>query len=192
MEVAKERFILRIAGSKHDHQHVLLQQISRDLRNEVEAFLYCKSRDDADKRPVNIGFIQTKFFEEIEFAFALSFKILSRVMSGDPRISRRIPFLVVHAIENAREICRPPADNRIKSETVLRSLNLLRIFAADRGDPVGIDQSTLHEVHLVVKLKAINGKEIPAKNQPRHGVCGEDTLISEIVNGENARHLIEC
>ena len=79
----------------------------------------------------------------------------------------------------------------LQTKAVFGGLDLLRVLPADGGEIVGIADRALQEIHLAVELQLTHGEQVPRQHQQRQDLGRKQTLVSQIVNGEDARRLRE-
>ena len=102
----------------------------------------------------------------------------------------RIPFLVVHAVENSKKPVLPPAQKPVQAAAEFLRRDFARITRADRGDDVGKSDSGLETIQLAVKLRAFDREKFRRQIGQRKRVRRENALIGEIVNGQAGRRRI--
>ena len=107
------------------------------------------------------------------------------------RIDGRIPLVVIDAVENAGDVGGAAAQNALQTEAVLRGLDLLGVLAADRGDEIRVSQRALEEVHLAEELQLGDGEQVPGQHEKRKRVRGKDSLIADVVDGEDRGNSLE-
>ncbi len=82
-------------------------------------------------------------------------------------------------------------EGALEHASVGLGLDLLRVGGAHRAERVGEGQASLHEVHLVVELEPALGEHVPGQTEVRHHLLGEEPLVGEVVNREQAARLAE-
>ena len=80
----------------------------------------------------------------------------------EKRIVRRVPFLVIHAVENPEKPGLPLAQQTVQAAAKFLRRDFARVTRADRGDHVGKGDSGLEAVQLPVKFRAFDREIIPA------------------------------
>src|SRR5207248_3957013 len=107
-------------------------------------------------------------------------------MRREVLVVRRIPFAVIHAVENAEQIAAPRAQQAIKAIAELRHLNLFGILAADGRKRGGKIKPSLQRVRLSVEFHPLlEGIEPETKAREQRRI--EEALISQVVNREERR-----
>ncbi len=65
-------------------------------------------------------------------------------------------------------------------------MNFLGVGGAHRSDKIGIGNSRLQEVHIVIELQAIGGEIIPTHFQHiREDLLGKNPLVPQVVDGKH-------
>src|SRR6202167_2563639 len=107
-------------------------------------------------------------------------------MCRDMRIGSWIPRNIIDGIENAGNGARPCSQNALQSKTVLGGLDLLAISPAHRRDEVRHFDGALQKIHLAVEFHLGHGEQIPRQHEQWQDLRLKKSLVSEIVNGEDA------
>ena len=101
------------------------------------------------------------------------------------RISFRIPFLVIHAVENPVEGFLAEPQDRVQSAAECRRRNFTGIAWADGGYDVRVNDPGLHAVKLPIELQPVQIEVIRGQIRKLVSRGGETPLISQIVNRED-------
>ncbi len=104
-------------------------------------------------------------------------------------IGRRVPFLIVDAIEDAEEIAATLPQNALKAVAKLGCLDLLGVLAADGSDGVRVDNAAFQKVHCVVVFKLVEGEHVPGQQQFFHRLRRKPALITGVVDCEHSRNV---
>ncbi len=83
------------------------------------------------------------------------------------------------------------AQDALQTEAVLHGLNLLGVLAADGGDEIRVSQRALEEVHFAEELQLGDGEQIPGQHEERKRVRGKDSLVADVVDGEDRGDSLE-
>ena len=86
---------------------------------------------------------------------------------------RRIPFLVIHAVENSEKPVLPPAQKPVQAAAEFFRRDFARITRADRGDDVGELDAGLQTIQLAVKFRAFDGEKFQRQVGQRKGAGGK-------------------
>ncbi len=99
------------------------------------------------------------------------------------RITRGIPLPIVHTVQNAANILSPLEEDPFQSTAKRGALNLLGIGWTDGIHGIRIDNPTLEQIQVAVKLKPSPVKITPIESGEQHVPVPETTLVRQIVNG---------
>ena len=105
-------------------------------------------------------------------------------MDGDLRIGGRVVFVHVDAVEDARQMLHPGAEQAVQPLAVIGRLDFVGIGRADGGDLVGEHDAALHERAHAEELEVVGGiGPFAQREQILHHADGEDALILKVVDG---------
>src|SRR5262249_38185960 len=111
---------------------IFREQVVQNAHHEIEAFLNIDSRNHREYRPVQVRWIDFEFVEKSLLVFDLTGKVVHAVSCADQLIRRRIPKLIINAIENTDQVRSALLQNSFESITELPALlNLTRIRRTD-------------------------------------------------------------
>ena len=105
---------------------------------------------------------QAEFLLQRQFAGGLPRQARRGIRARQKRVMRRIPFIVIHAVENAQELFLPPAQKPVQAAAEFLRGDFARIARADRRDDVGENDAGLQAIQMAVKFRAFHGEKIPA------------------------------
>ena len=115
----------------------------------------------------------------------LAAQILRRVVRGQILVRRRIPQRIVHAVQNPAQVRRALPQQALQLFSELLRLNLLGIFAAHRGQNVGVNHPALEKVEVIELLHFIHGENLPWKQQPLRCCRRKPALVAGVVNRQH-------
>ena len=104
---------------------------------------------------------------------------------GNTRVTRGVPDDTIHAVQNARHIGSPGADQAIKAATELFGSHFARVTRADGRDAMRVSQPGFHEGELPMEFKTCRRHESGRQTQQMKIRRIEKPLISQVVNGEH-------
>ena len=109
----------------------------------------------------------------------------ARERSRNVGVAFGIPDPIVDAVHDAEQRRRFERDHSFESLSLFFRQHLLRIPLAHGGEDVAEQDAALHEVHVAVKLQAINVHRLIRQAGVREIIRVEAALIRQVVNGEN-------
>src|SRR5438105_2713971 len=98
------------------------------------------------------------------------------------RISRRIPDVIVGAIDDSGEMLASLPQNAVEAAAQGLCLDLLGICRAHRGEPIGKNNSRLQQIQLAVKFHLVEVEILPIQASEEHVPVPENALISQVVD----------
>ncbi len=129
--------------------------------------------------------------QQILAAGQFSFQPLRCVVRRDLAVFRRIPYLIVDAVQNAVKILRPAAQHTVQAVTELRCLDLFGVPAAYRGDGIGIDNAPLEKIEGAIVLGPLHRVHIPRQQQLFHCFAGKPSLAIRAMDGQQAGDILQ-
>ena len=111
-------------------------------------------------------------------------KILKREGISEERVSGRLPFRVVHAVEEADEGTLAPAQDPIQPAAQRFGHDFAGVTRTDSGDRVGVANARFEAVQHAVELDAVGMEIIPGQIGQLVSGTGKHPLICQVVNGE--------
>ena len=183
--IAEEPLIDRLARPQRHHGQIPIRQLVRNLRHQVEAFLFRKPRNNPYHRRLLRHLLQSKGTQQIGPALPLARQIVHRIVRREVAVRGRAPLGIVHAVQNPAQVRRPREQHAVQLLPKLRRLNLLGILAAHGGQNVGVNQPALEKVEVIELLHQVHGEDLPRKQQPLSGNRRKQPLVGGIVNGQH-------
>ncbi len=191
IQPAEQVLVFLVAAAERDHDHLFARQPVGHLRNQVEAFLRGKARDDADHGQLRVGGGHAEFRQQVLLALRLLAQVLRTEVAGRILVGFGVPLVIIDAVENSRYGRRAGAQHALQPETVFRALDLLAVLPAHRGDEIGEDQRALQEVHLAVEFELVDGEQVPRQQQERQRVGRKQALVADVVDGKHRARVME-
>jgi hypothetical protein len=106
---------------------------------------------------------------------------------------RRVPRLVVDAVQDADQPSHIVAQEAVQTLAELGRLDLGRVARADRGHQVGGGHPALDEAGAVVELEHVLREHRPVQAELGHDLLVEHALVEEVVHGhERARRMTQA
>lgn len=153
--------------------------------DEIETFLVGEARNHANDRALEMFAGKSEGLQQSLFADLFSGQILGGIFRGDLRIFFGVPGGVIDAIEDAGEAISAAADDAVETVAEIASLNFLRVFAADGGEEVGIDEAPFEKIYVAEELDSAGMKGAERNSGAFEDIAAELALIAEIVNSED-------
>ncbi len=181
----EEFLVCRLACAQRHHRHIPVRQFCRNLLHQVEALLRNKPRHDPDHRRRILHAVQSKFTKKIGAALVLPGQVFRRVVRRQPAVRGRVPLRIVHAIQNAAQVSRAPAQHAVEAVAEFRRLNFPGIFAAHRGHNVRENQAALEEVEGVEMLHLVHGENVPGEQEALSRRRRKPSLVAAVVDSQH-------
>ena len=152
----------------------------------MESFLVAQPADGAEQQGLRA---QRQAQQALQRALGAGFTRHLVVFVGrlEQRVAGRIPYAVIHTIQDTAELARPVAQHAIQAAALLGRRDLAGVARADRGQGVGKLQPRFHERQMAVVLVPVDREQRFRQAQGRQRVTWENALVSEVVNREDAR-----
>jgi hypothetical protein len=112
-------------------------------------------------------------------------KICRRVVLPDVRVRLRVPFLVVHSVEDPIEILLPRTDDPLEAAPILGSFDLAGVSPAYGSDGVGKEYSPFEQVEIAEELEVTGSKIALVKVQQVPQREWEASLMGQIMNRQH-------
>src|SRR5436189_5073959 len=87
------------------------------------------------------------------------------VMARNVRIGRRIPILIVDAVDDAGELARATEQHALQPAAVIERLNLAGIGRAHGRQSIGMYDAGLHKIDTAVEFEVLEMKKPPRSPQ---------------------------
>ena len=185
-------FVLRFARAQRRQIITFGYQVVGGLGDQAGALLAGEARDDADQGRVHGFRRQPKLVHQVLLANTFAAQIGGGIMRRDEGIGLRIPFRIVHAVQNAGKRLAPRPQHAVQSEAIFRSLNLAGVGGTDRVQRIGIVEPALQITDFAEELQPVR-TELLASAEPDigHGGGGKKPVVSHVVNGEQRAYAQE-
>ena len=118
------------------------------------------------------------------FADLLASQIPGGIFGGNEFVFFGIPKRVVDAIYNSDEAIGAGADDAIETVSEFRRLDFLRVFTADGGQVIGINEAGFQEIDVAIELDARRSERRSGNIRAIEHFPAELAVISHVVNGE--------
>ncbi len=112
------------------------------------------------------------------------FTVRGRIVGRDERVSRRIPLLIINAIQDAAQIGSPVLYHPFKSPAECGGLDLPGILLADRVEQGGVVNAPFEQVDLIVHFQLKIVEMLPADAEHIHQAGIEIPLMLHVVEGQ--------
>ena len=153
--VTEHVLVLLIPGTEHHELDIILAELIHDTLDEIEALLVGETGYDTDHHLARIHVHAELLLECLLVLRLLLPEVACVERLYEVLIRLRIPVIIVDAVNDAAEIMRTCAKQSIEALSVERHLDLLRIGIGNRRDRVGIHETTLQEVTILLTLELI-------------------------------------
>ena len=102
----------------------------------------------------------------------------------DVAVGRGIHFLVIDAVENAKEVITPRTQERVKFLTKGRRQYFLSVALADSGDGISEEDAAPHDIDDICQFHDLWIEE-PTRGDARHfeDTVAKDALIGQVMDG---------
>ena len=182
-ELAPPLLVRRVTGPEHDELRATLEQVGRDGREEVHAFLLDEPSDDTQYRRLGVD-AQAAIGLKRGLALGLAAPVVRRVRRGDVRIVGRIEGSRVDAIHDPAHVGLAPSEQVLQTLAEFRGEDLLRIARAHRTHDVRPRDRACHRVAFARLLRS---DAHPRQADGREDVRRRLPLVREIVDREHRR-----
>ena len=105
-------------------------------------------------------------------------------------VGRRIPNVIVHAVNDSLQHICPPLQHTLQTATHFRRLDLFGIFSADGADAVGENQAGLEQIEFAIKLHLVHVEIFPVQPRHQHVPVPEQSLVRQVVNRHQRGHVL--
>ncbi len=136
-EVQVRFFKHRRAAAEQDKLQVRAEHFFERAEFNVHALLVRQARDAAEKRDF-FAQRQPKLPLQFELVLRFSRQIAQGIRVREKRIARRVPFVVIHAVQNSKQRRLAAAQNIIQPTAKFRRRDLAGVARTDRRDDVAI------------------------------------------------------
>lgn len=153
-QVLKEDLIARIARTEQQEVGPAVQNAPGDIPYQVDPFLVAQPGDNDNGRTVQLN-RHAEARQQVGFAQAFSAKVFWCVVGSDVWVSSRIPFVIIHAIEDAHQIVPPQPEQTVHAEAVLWCLDFLGIPLADGRQGVRSQDGALEHASGATELQPV-------------------------------------
>ena len=153
--VTEHVLVLLIAGTEYHELDIILAELIHDALDEVETLLVGETGYDTDHHLARIHVHAELLLERL-----LVLRLLLTEVAGVERlyevlIRLRIPVIIVDTVDDTAEVMCTCAEQSIEALAVERHLDLLGVGIGNRRDRVGIHDTTLQEVTILLTLELI-------------------------------------
>ena len=107
------------------------------------------------------------------------------------RIRRRVPLLVIHAVEDARKRLDPALQQSFQAAALLDAFDLFGVAGADGRDLVGVGDARLQHVEVTVELRAFRVEVVPGQTRAAVARPFVAALVGEVVDREKSLRRLE-
>src|SRR5271166_6535995 len=190
VQLPEHLFVGGLAGAEHRHNQVGAGQAVGYLLHQIEALLRNEAGDDANHWQPRV-FCDAERLQQVTFAFGFAGKVFDRVRSSNVLVVFGTPLAVVHAVQDPGDGAGAGAQSAFQAKAILRRLDLQAISPADRGDEVGGGDRALQEIHLAVEFHLRHGEQVPGQHEQRQYLGRKQSLITQVMNGEDGRDVGE-
>ena len=119
------------------------------------------------------------------FAGVFSPDIPGRVIARKVRVCRRVPYPMIDAIEDARQVAPPRLQEAFEAAAIFGRQNLTRIGRTDSRESVGVTDPRFEERNLAIELQAIGTEGFFREGKLGIEIGREQTLVREVVHCED-------
>ncbi len=165
------------------------QQPRQNAQDQIRPLLLHQASDVAEDQGLLVA-RQAKLPLQRQLVFRFEAEGHAVVGLGDLAILRRVPCLVVDAIEDAGEAPAQAGQEALQPTAVFLGHDFPGIGGAHRVDPVGEDDATLDEGQLLVEFQAVQSPEDLGQTQPVEGGSIKQSLIGQVVDGKDGGRAI--
>ena len=125
--------------------------------------------------------------EQRHLVAQLAGEIVRVVVEGQVAIDRRIPVVVIDAVQDAADRVAAGAQVRVEAVTALGCTYLLGIRRADRRHRIRVENAVPHRVDATVtEIGLVQGLDAHARPHVGGGTGREDALVTDVVDREYA------
>ena len=181
--IAQKPVILLVSGAEYHKLNAESHELRQGLKENINAFLVNEARDHAEKGVA--GQRQAGPFLERRLASGLARRPRSAELPRDSRVPGRVPFPVVDAVHNAVKIGRAFPEQVLHALAVLGRPDLAAVSLAHRSDDIGVPDAGLEEAYPAPELDPLGREKFPPQPGEPHVPVPEQTLVAEIVDGED-------
>ena len=154
-------------------------------------FLMDEARNDPDHWPRFLD-REIEFFEQRLLRRPFSGDIRRGVGRGEVWVARRVPLLVIGAVQDAGHTIGARAQQSFESIAVFGCLDFPRIRRADGRNGVRPHNAGFQKAQAAPKFQASRVKEAGVQAEVADHTLGEIPLISHVVEGERIFCIEEC
>ncbi len=181
-------FVMGRAAAEQDKLKLGREHLLQGAEQQIDPLLVRQARDGGKQRDARF-FRQAKFLLQFDFVRQLAFKVMRRVREFQVRVVRRVPFLVIDAVEDSRQRGLALPQNRVQAATEGRRRDFTGVTRTDRGDDVRENDACLQAAQEAVKLHAVRVEIVGWQVGELVKLAGKVSLITEVVDGQaGARH----
>ncbi|MNE40793.1 hypothetical protein D3C80_1348320 [compost metagenome] len=176
-------FKCRIPLSMNDQPAFPFNYKGYDVREEINSLLPGQATDHAEYRALGRG--KTKGLEQGIFVEAPSRGRGSREIGENVRVRRRIPDVLIDAVDDAAQVLAPLGKHALHSHSHFRCEDFSCVSGAYRRHGRCGRQATLQKRHVAIIFEAIHGAEVGRQSEHARPLQWILSLKREIVKGKD-------
>ena len=181
-ELHERGFVVVVAVAEEDVLGVE-REIARVAEDEVEAFLRHEARGERKDRGLPAA--EPRCALEGDAAALLPRESVGRIATRNEGVGCRIPDILIDSVDDADEAVAHGDEHAVEPEAALLGAKFVGVRGAHRNDEVGVDQSTLEQVHSAMPLELPKIVERRRQADVGHGCFRKVSLIPGVVNREH-------
>ncbi len=192
LQPGKETLVRRVPGAEHDAAQIPpAQHLGKRLEQQVDALLRCESGDHAGQRHRR-GRLEAQPREKAALDLGLHLQAVGIEVLGQVAVVPRVPFVVVHAVQDACQDTGTRPQRRLHAHSVLIRADLPRMRGAHGRNGVGVHDAVLQRVDDV-RPQIVLVQQVAAGAQVQIGGRGgaERSLVADVVDRQHGTRLAE-
>ncbi len=192
-ELAKKSLEARIARAKKHPRRVQRHESVGRFLDELQPLLLDEPGDHPHDRPREgvVAHREPEMLEQGPLARGLALQVLGVKVRRHIGIRRRIPCLGVDAVQDARIAVPASEQHPLEAGAKPGVLRFPGVRRAHRGQVVAVDQPGFQETEPPIELPRFEREHVPRQAETGNNLPGKESLVGEVVNGEDAAGVAE-